>query len=376
MTTIVDFVKSYYDEVYGPSFERVMAVDDILRKDDPAISSDTGMGTAVCTAGIFYQLVYVTPVASVLPKMPMTGEKLKIITTDETTSAGQAEAANLIDSDVPVFAEITLPEKEVVSRWQITDKADRKKKYRPDAVGSAELAEYFRKRHPRVIESHFLQDSETLAGDNFESLDRLISSYNEITGDGYTAGDSDPWTEAISGINRDGATSTVYDSQVLEYDSTPEALTLTKIETLIEQTRAYGADPERQLFVVGEDAYRRWKALVAPGQRFGEWVGEKSMVNGVQSAAGAAGGVTLRSWDGIPIVLVPSGSMPKEADEASRIFLLDLDNVGFWMSLPTTMYNSDNRIANDFLGVDNVVVTAGELVCTKFSSQGKIRDIL
>ena len=68
--------------------------------------------------------------------------------------------------------------------------------------------------------------------------------------------------------------------------------------------------------------------------------------------------------------------MPKEADEASRILLLDLEHISFWMSVPTTVMTSDNRVANDFLGVDNIVLTCGELICTRFCSQGKIRDIL
>ena len=374
---IVDFIDAHYERTFGGAFDRVLHLEDVLRKtDDPAVSSDTGMGTAVCTAGIFYQLNYKSPVVSVLPRKPLTGEKIKIITTDEATGAGISEGGALVDSDVPVFAEITLPEKEVMNRWQVTDKADRKKRYRPDAVGAAEIADYYRVRHPKVIQNHFMQDMETLAGDNFESLDRLISSYAEISGCGYTAGDADPWTEAISGVNRDAAASDIYDSQVLEYDSTPEALTLTKIQTLIEQTQDFGAEPERQLFVCPKNVMRRWKALVAPGQRFGEWHGEKSMVNGVESEGGMKGGVTLQSWEGIPIVTVKSADMPSESDEAGRLFLLDLDNIGFWMSLPTTVYSEDSRVANDFLGVDSIVVTAGELVCTKFSSQGKIRDIL
>lgn len=373
---IVDFVNGYYTDLYGDAWEKTLHLEDVVRKaDDPALSSDTGMGTAVATAGIFYALVYESKVFSLLPKAPMTGEKVKIITTDEATTAGIAEGSALIDSDVPTFAEFTIPEKEVLSRWQFMDKAERKKKYRPDAVSNADFAEYFRKRHPRAIEGMLLKDMNTLAGYNFESLDRIVSSYAEIAGNGYTPGDADPWTEVVSGINRDAAASTVYDSQVIEYDSVPEALTISKIEQLIQQTRDYGAVAERQVFVTGEDTYRVWKSLVSPGQRFGEWTGQVSMVNGIESAAGADGGVSLRSWDGIPIVVLDTNIMPKEADEKSRIFLLHLEDVGFWFTQPTTVMTSDNRVANDFLGVDSVVVTAGELVCTKFPTQGKIRDI-
>lgn len=369
---VLDFINGYYDNLYGKEFRQL---DDILRKvDDPALSSDTAMSTAIATKAIFYQLVYNEYVMPILPKEERKADKVKIITTDEATTAGIAEGGALVDSDVPTFAEYTIPYKEVMSRWQFTDKAERQK-HRPDAVSNADFAEYFRQRHPRAIEAMLLKDQNTLAGNNIESLDRLISSYAEISGNGYTAGDADPWTEAISGIDRDAAASTVYDSQVLEYDSTPEALTLTKIETLIEYTRNYGANPERQVFLTGQDTYRIWKALVSPGQRFGEWTGEKSLVNGLESAAGAAGGVTLRSWDGIPIVVADSTIMEKESDEKSRILLLDFDNLAFWLSVPTTIYTSDNIVANDFLGTDNVVWTAGELVCTKFSTQGKIRDI-
>jgi hypothetical protein len=374
---VVDFINGYYEDIFGDQFGEALRLDDVLRKiDDPALSSDTGMGTAAATAGIFYSLVYDAKVFSLLPLKQLTGEKVKIITTDEATTGGIAEAAALADSDVPTFAEYTFAEKEVMSRWQFTDKAERMTKYRAGAVSNADFAEYFRVRHPRAIEAMLLKDSNTLAGYNFESLDRLISSYAEIAGNGYTAGDSDPYTEAVSGINRDSAGSTVYDSQVLEYDSTPQALTLTKIETLIEQTRTYGADPARQVFVTGQDTYRRWKALVSPGQRFGEWQGKKTLVNGIESAAGADAGLELRSWDGTPIVVLDTTIMPKEADEASRILLLDLEHISFWMSVPTTVMTSDNRVANDFLGVDNIVLTCGELICTRFCSQGKIRDIL
>jgi len=370
---VVDFINGYYEDTYGKD---VLHLEDVLHKsDDPAISSDTGMGTKVGGA-IFYALVYDAPIFSMLPHEEFKVEKVKIVTTDSATTAGISEGAANVDSDCPVFAEFTIAEKEIESRWQFTDKAERAARHRPDGVTNADFAEYFRKWHPRAIDVMLMKDSNTLAGYNFESLDRIVSSYAEITGDGYHAGDSDPWTESVSSINRDSAASPVYDSQVLEYDSTPQALTIAKIEELIETTRSYGANPDRQVFVTGQDTYRVWKSLVSPNQRFGEWTGEKSVVNGIQSAGGAAGGLTLRSWDGVPIVVTDTALMPKEANEKSRIFLLDLENVAFWLSMPTTVYTSDNRIANDFLGVDNIVVTAGELACTKFCSQGKIRDIL
>ena len=119
------------------------------------------------------------------------------------------------------------------------------------------------KQHPKKIATHFLTNGTTVAGDNFESVDRVIGSKDEEA-NCVDAADLD-----IYGLDR--SASTTYDAYVDHNSTVDRDLTLTLIDTLIQNVRDKLDTPQlsNHVFLTGNDTYRVWNQLLAPKQRFG-----------------------------------------------------------------------------------------------------------
>ena len=96
-------------------------------------------------------------------------------------------------------------------------------------------------------------------------------------------------------------------------------------------------------------------------------------MNGVSGEAGLAFDSRVGSYDGIPIFL--SQHVISDADSASRIYLLDMANLAFRVAAPTTYVDNTNIAVTQTLSKDYAFLTAGNLICYKFKTQGSIRDI-
>jgi len=215
-------------------------------------------------------------------------------------------------------------------------------------------------------------DNDTLAGTNIESIDRIVGSYSEIAGVGQTAGDLDPWTEAVSGIDRDAA-ATVYDSYVSHASGVDRYLTLPLINTVIANVRKYWNNPastENKVFITGETTLARWSELMSAQQIYDTKV-VKFTVNGMQTPGRQEGGYEVAAYKGIPIITDEN----IQADTIDRIYLLDLDHIGISVAKPTQYLESEDYQALDKFTREGVFYAIGELVATKFKCHGKIRDL-
>ena len=96
-------------------------------------------------------------------------------------------------------------------------------------------------------------------------------------------------------------------------------------------------------------------------------------VNGVTGEAGLNFDSRVGAYDGIPIFL--SQHVASEADATARIMLLDMDNLAFRVAAPTTYIDNTNLAVRQALSREYAFLTAGELICYKFATQGSIRDL-
>ena len=96
-------------------------------------------------------------------------------------------------------------------------------------------------------------------------------------------------------------------------------------------------------------------------------------MNGVSGEAGLAFDSRVGSYDGIPIFL--SQHVASAADATARIHLLDMDNLAFRVAAPTTYLDSTNVAVTQTLSKDFAFLTAGNLICYRFNTQGSIRDL-
>jgi len=219
-----------------------------------------------------------------------------------------------------------------------------------------------------------LHDNDTLASNNFESIDTIIASYSEATGVGQTSGDLDVWTFAVSGIARSSAGSAWADAYVNHNSGTDRTMTIAHIDSLRENTEKFWDRFENKAFVTGYDTWRRWSALEETKHRIEQTTFNFTVGDGIQTSTGAEGGFKLASWDGIPIIRDDN----VQTDTISRVYLEDLDNLWFAMARPPTYTESDPdgdgmfSRGHKYTGVH---YTMGEMYCTKFKSQGKLRDL-
>lgn len=90
-----------------------------------------------------------------------------------------------------------------------------------------------------MVNIMLLTDVDTLAGNSFESLDRVVSSKSEEDNTGITAGDAD-----IYGLDRSDSTVSWADAQVLHNNNTDRDLTLQLVDSLFQNVWTAGGSPK------------------------------------------------------------------------------------------------------------------------------------
>jgi hypothetical protein len=229
------------------------------------------------------------------------------------------------------------------------------------------LREEMAKHHVEMINKMLLTEAGTLAGNNIESIDRVVSSYQEVTDCSLDANDGD-----IYGIDRDAAASWA-DSYVDENNGTARTFTIDLLDTALTNLRINGGSPK--VILTGYDTQERIQQALQAQQRF---LGEKQIVptyNGVKGIEGIAGGFNVATYQGIPIIC----SKDVKQDTLSRIYILDTDYLFMKIAKPTQYFedgmSKDSPFGINYLGDEGLYRTMGELICTRFNVHGKIRDL-
>lgn len=355
----------------------------IQKADAPVLTTTTGVYNAVFGAKVWANLNLEANAFGVLPKTPWLRSGWRVITAraSATVTGGVAENAALPDTLKPTFLEVSTKPKTVAHNFDVsevheflsTESAD-------DVVGDlAFMRQYMGQEHKEHVNKMLLTDVDTLASNSIESLDRVVSTYGEVTNCGITAGDSD-----IFSIDRDAATGWS-DAFVSHNSNTDRELTDTLLRTIQQNVLTNGANPDGQLWFTGYDTFFKITGLYEPQVRYAS-IGEKDIsigVNGVETPKGGAVGLKVSTLYGKPLIL--SKNTPQ--DTISRLYLLDTSNPeGFdiprlciKIAKPTQYFEAGMNTGDPFginrLGNEGMYRTMGELICTFFAAQGKIRDL-
>jgi hypothetical protein len=254
-------------------------------------------------------------------------------------------------------------------------------------------------QHKEFINRMLLADVEgnvssgAFAGTNdFESLDRIISSNAEETAlGGSGSGEYNPWA-ANATVDRDS--SSTFDSTVESASGTigtNGVLTDDTLRSFLRKIRiAAGKDPN--VFLGSHEVYSEIQGLYMPSVRIPNPYGESLVqvdVNGIQTFKGTGVGIHVDSIYGIPFI--PTKDAPSDSGDASevgRLFALDTSDaegygyprLGIQIAIPTEYYEATRRtpaypFVNNAFVEKGIFRTMGETVCRHFKSQGKIRDI-
>ena len=355
---------------------------DVNKANAPILSSTTGVYNAVYGAFAFSQLNNEANAFAVLPKMPWEKSGWRVLTADAGAAAdgGLAENGNLPDTTKPTLAEVSTKPKQVTHTFDVSFMQEGLVNSGDDALGDMDfLRGYFATKHSKAINQQLLVDGDTLAGVNFESIDRVTASAALATAMSWTAGDED-----IYGIDR---SANAWADAVVSHNSGTDR---TLVDSLIRDTLATleNNGARTNVMLTGNDTKWRIFGLYENQVRYpgvlSKDVAIQIGINGVNTDEGLGVGMKVATVYGVP--LVTSQAVAK--DTLSRIYLLDTtpnDETGIprlfiSMLYPTLYFESGMSAEGPFAigrtGTAGMYFTSGELICTMFKAQGSIRDLM
>ena len=307
---------------------------ELLKADAPMLSTTAGTYQAIYGRKVWSQLNQEFNAFSVLPKRPWERSGWRVITARPSFAkgGGVAENATLPDTTKPTFEHIAAKPKTVVHTFDMSETAmflaDK-----DDGLGDIRsiLKEEMGKHHAEHINKMLTTDKATVAGNDFESLDRITVGSNE------TGTDVD-----IYSIDRSASTWSY--SEVSQNSGTDRNLSLDHLDDLFQQTWTRGGNPK--VILTGYDTLMRLQQLLQSQQRFMEEKRVTPTYNGVKGVPGIEAGFIVATYNGVPII--PSKDV--QTDTISRMYFLDTDYLYFSTAIPTQYFESRSVVINLTLG--------------------------
>jgi len=371
LRTVTDLERYYYGA--GNAMGYSYSGSELLKADSPMMSTTAGTYQAIYGRKVWSQLNQEFNAFSILPKKPWDRSGWRIITgrASFTTGGGVAENATLPDTTKPTFLHVAAKPKTVAHTFDMSEVAiflaDK-----DDGMGDIRqvLKEEMGKHHAEHVNRMLLQDMDTVAGNDFESLDRITSDAGSSMGGTYGAAtDHDLYS-----ITRD-ASSAFHSAEVSVSGTkgTDRTLSLDHLDAIFQQIWTRGGNPK--VLMTGYDTLMRIQQLLQTQQRFMEEKRVTPTFNGVKGVPGIEAGFVVATYNGVP--LIPSKDVT--ADGISRIYALDTDYTWFSTAIPTQYFESGIETGDPFginrLGQEGLYRTMGEVWCSFFGGQGSIRDL-
>lgn len=371
LETIADLERIYYpwqdkqNPLYGMRF----------KSDDPILTSTSGYLTTTYGPILWNQVNMEANAWGLLPKQPWDRRGWRMIKVRSSAGGGIAENANLPVTDQPDLATASAPPKTIAHNFDLSWQALLESRGQDDVVGDpmATYREYTADEHKKDLNGYLMQDFDTLASNNLESLDRLTATTSEQAGVGATTGDEDiftidksanSWAEPYSDHN----------------SNVDRPLTIPMLNQIIRETRPYWSDKTGRncIILTGHDTADKVAELLQAQQRFMDvniTPATGAMRQGVGTREGIDGGFSVMAYRNLPIF----ETIDAEVDGASRMYLLDLGHTYIKVLAPTQYFQTGVESGDPFilnkLNEEGMYVTLAELNCKMFKANGKIRDL-
>lgn len=360
-------IKEMEDQFYGSLYDSPY----MQKSDAPVISTTTGIYNAVYGAKCWVNLNLEANAFGMIRKVPWDRSGWRVITARASSSVtgGVAENGTIPETNKPTFGELSTKPKTVAHAFD-TSEVMQFLGTVDDSLEDvmAALREYMAKEHSEHINKMLLTDNDTLAGNNIDSLDRVLGSYAEITACGQTAGDLD-----IFGLDRD-AGATYADAYVSQNGTTDRSLSLSLIDSMFQNIWTNGGNPD--VILTGYDTLMATQQLLQSQQRFMESSRVVPSVEGVQGVEGINAGFIVATYNQVPII--PSKNQVQ--DTISRMMFLDNDYLALKVAKPTQYFESGILSGDPFginrLGQEGMYRSMAELNCMFFAAQGKLRELM
>ena len=359
--TVTDMERYYYGA--GNSMGYTYTGSELLKADSPMLSTTAGTYQAIYGRKVWSQLNQEFNAFSILPKKPWERSGWRVITEKPNSGAvhgGIAENGTLPDTVKPTFQHVAAKPKTIAHSFDVSEVAvflaDK-----DDGLGDMRsvLKEEMGKHHAEHINKMLTTDKATVAGNDFESLDRI------------TTGASSGTNEDIYSIDRSAESWSLAEHN--ENSGTDRVLSLDHLDDLFQKIWTRGGNPK--VILTGYDTLMRLQQLLQSQQRFMEEKRVTPTYNGVKGVPGIEAGFIVATYNGVPII--PSKDV--QPDTLSRMYFLDTDYVYFSTAIPTQYFESGIETGDPFainrLGQEGMYRTMGELWTTFFGGHGSIRDL-
>ncbi len=351
-------MEEFEASVYGQSNNEVMQ--SLEKADDPMLSSTSGTRNTVFGAETWFGLNSQENSFAAIPKKPFqkSGFRLETSYPAALGTGGVAENGALPDTIKPDFLELEFTLKTIAHTYNDSEIKELRAGGQDDDLGIDAVRKSVQRFHTKTMNKMLSIDTNTVAGTNFESYDRICETSARATADTGNQTDYD-----IYGFTRTSGTQ--LDGVVV--DGGGNAMTKVDIRNLFKEVKK--ASGEQPTFFIGSsDVVGAVETLFEDQLRFNGAGRIKVGVNGVQTDAGDDALLSVSMIKGIPLLT---------DDDISNVALyaLNTDYLHIEIAAPTQNIESDNPLINDAFGTKGVFRTVGELVCTKFSAQGKLINI-
>jgi len=339
-------------------------VEETLKKANIAITS-TGAWNPVYGA-LVHNLVSSHPGAfAALPQNPWrrTGFRVKSAA-GKSSNLGRAEGAVVGTPAVPTYFEIEPTPKTAEYPTEVTEV------YRAftenDIVTVQQILHDVEIEYAKAMDDDILQDVDTLASLDFESIDRWTESSTAQAGIGFTAGDED-----LHGVDR--SVNTFFNSNIFHNSAVNRTLTISLVNQLAQAARPFWDSWDEQFYVTGDDTYRRWSELEEAKQRFATDTFQFDAALGLSSARGnAEAGFKIHTWEQRPVVITDKVTV--ESGGISRIYLLDKTAGYIGVAVPMQFVTSDNPLIVGHVQ-RSALYMIGEAVCNNPKKIAQLRDL-
>jgi len=383
--TVTDMERYYYGA--GNSMGYSYSGSELLKADSPMLSTTAGTYQAIYGRKVWSQLNQEFNAFSILPKRPWDRSGWRVITEKPNSGVvhgGIAENGTLPETVKPVFQHVAAKPKTIAHSFDVSEVAvflaDK-----DDGLGDMRsvLKEEMGKHHAEMVNKMLLTDSETVAGNNFESLDRVTGNDGGASG-GLTSME----TGASAGTDHCGATdldiysidrsanswsNAVVNCGADRASGSRRTMSLDQLDDVFQRMWELGGNPK--VILTGYDTLMRLQQLLQAQQRFMEEKRVTPTYNGVKGVPGIEAGFIVATYNGVPII--PSKDVEK--DGLSRMYFLDTDYLYFSTAIPTQYFESGIETGDPFainrLGQEGLFRTMGEVWTTFFRAQGSIRDL-
>ena len=231
---------------------------DMMKADNPMTTAapDGGRYNAVFGAALFQQLQTSSVLFGALPKFAYSRAGYRARTTRLAIASGStekgvnvAENAAVPETGASDTVEVTVGIKEQAATIEVSERMRLLAMKNDDmAIDVAQELEYAKSNFMYKINEALNTDVTTLPTTNVESIDRIVSSYAEVTNcSDVSASDAD-----IYGMDRDAAASW-NDAYVDHNSGTARALSKKIVAGLVDQSVRAGAQPNDQFWYTGSD---------------------------------------------------------------------------------------------------------------------------